>query len=192
MTVIKDDLLLFNKFFAEYQHSFIRFARTYIRDDVAAEDIVVEAMMYYWENRQRLPGDTNLPAYVLTIIKHKCLNHLRHLQAKEEALNDLTAHSQWELTTRITTLEACEPNELFDTEIRTIIDKVLLKLPDKTRRAFLLSRYENKSHREIAAILNISTKGVEFHITKVTNILRLALKDYLFLFILVFYLLVNR
>ncbi len=192
MTVVKNDLLLFNKFFAEYQHSFIRFAQTYVRDDVVAEDLVVEAMMYYWENRTRLPKDTNVPAYVLTIIKHKCLNHLRHLQTRDEVLNNLSIHSEWELKTRISTLEACEPSELFDAEIRTIIDKVLLKLPTKTRRVFLLSRYENKSHREIAAILNISTKGVEFHIAKVTSILRLALKDYLLLFLLLFYMLVNR
>lgn len=42
-----------------------------------------------------------------------------------------------------------------------------------------MSRYENKSHKEIAALLEMTTKGVEFHISKSTRALRLALKDYL-------------
>lgn len=192
MAIVKDELLLFNKFFADYQQRFIRFAFTYTRDEVIAEDIVSESMMYYWENKERLPQDTNLPAYVLTTIKHKCLNYLRHIQLKEDVLNDLASHSQWELSTRIATLEACEPNELFDNEVRSIVGKVLSKLPETTSRIFVMSRNENKSYKEIAAIMNMSTKGVEFHMAKVMRILRIALKDYLLLCLYLFYLLINH
>jgi len=41
------------------------------------------------------------------------------------------------------------------------------------------SRYHNQSHKEIADALGISTKAVEFHITKALKVLRVALKDYL-------------
>ena len=51
-----------------------------------------------------------------------------------------------------------------------------------------MSRYENKSHKEIAALLGMTTKGVEFHIAKSTKVLRLALKDYLPVSLLFFYL----
>lgn len=192
MAIVKDELLLFNKFFADYQQRFIRFAFTYTRDEVIAEDIVSESMMYYWENKERLPQDTNLPAYVLTTIKHKCLNHLKHIQLKEDVLNDLASHSEWELSIRIATLEACEPNELFDNEVRSIVGKVLSKLPETTSRIFVMSRNENKSYKEIAGIMNMSTKGVEFHIAKVMRILRIALKDYLLLCLYLFYLLINH
>ncbi|MFA6769101.1 MAG: sigma factor-like helix-turn-helix DNA-binding protein, partial [Parabacteroides sp.] len=40
-------------------------------------------------------------------------------------------------------------------------------------------RYQNQSHKRIAEELNISTKAVEFHITKALKILRITLKDYL-------------
>jgi hypothetical protein len=46
----------------------------------------------------------------------------------------------------------------------------------------------NKSHKEIAELLDITTKGVEFHISKATRTLRLALKDYLPVSLLFFYL----
>ncbi|MBP1613710.1 MAG: putative polymerase ECF-type sigma factor [Bacteroidetes bacterium] len=192
MAIVKHDLLSFNKFFADYQQRFIRFALTYTHDEDIAEDIVSESMMYYWENKERLPQETNLPAYVLTTIKHKCLNYLRHIQLKEDVLNELASHSEWELSIRIATLEACEPNELFDNEVRSIVEQILSKLPEKTSRVFVMSRNENKSYKEIATIMNMSTKGVEFHIAKVMRILRIALKDYLLLHLYLFYLLINH
>lgn len=45
------DLNTFNQFFIEYQQRFVHFACTYVRDEVVAEDFVIESMMYYWEIR---------------------------------------------------------------------------------------------------------------------------------------------
>lgn len=72
------DLIRFNKFFSENQQRFIRFAWTYTRDEIVAEDIVMEALMSYWENRLKISSEINPFAYVLTVVKNKCLNHLRH------------------------------------------------------------------------------------------------------------------
>ena len=80
----KEDITSFNQLYKEFQRRFVRFANTYVRDLTTAEDITIEAMMYYWENRQSLSEDSNIPAYILTIIKNKCLNYLRHQQIHEE------------------------------------------------------------------------------------------------------------
>ena len=79
------DLNAFNKFFIDYQQRFVHFACTYVHDEAVAEDFVVESMMYYWENKDRLSADTNIPAYVLTTIKHKCIDYLRHQQVYQDA-----------------------------------------------------------------------------------------------------------
>ena len=42
-----------------------------------------------------------------------------------------------------------------------------------------MSRFENKSILEIAEATNLTTKGVEYHITKSIKELRIRLKDYL-------------
>ena len=70
--------------FADYHGLFVRFANTYLQDEAAAEDIAVEGIMYYWENRHSLSSDSNIPAYILEAIKHKCLNYLRHLRVTED------------------------------------------------------------------------------------------------------------
>jgi RNA polymerase sigma-70 factor (ECF subfamily) len=62
--------------------------------------------------------------------------------------------------------------------MQEIVRRTLAGLPAQTRRIFSLSRYENKSYKEIAAECGMSVKGVEFHIAKALKILRQNLKDY--------------
>ena len=59
------DLKAFNQLFADYQGRFIRFANMYVRDMAVAEDFTIEALMQYWENRNTLKADSNVPAYIL-------------------------------------------------------------------------------------------------------------------------------
>lgn len=177
----------FNRFFIDNQQRFVHFATTYVHNEAVAEDIVIESMMYYWENKERLPADTNIPAYVLTAIKHKCIDHLRHQQLHQDASDEISQIYAWELSSRIITLEDFDPKDIFTREIQEIVEKALAVLPEQTRRIFVMSRYENKPHKEIAETLEIATKGVEFHISKATKVLRLALKDYLPASVLFFY-----
>ena len=151
------DLKAFNQLFADYQGRFIRFANIYVRDIAVAEDFTIEALMQYWENRNTLKADSNVPAYILTIIKNKCINYLQHIQVREDASEHLKNHAEWELNTRISTLEACNPEELFTAEAQEIVNKTLASLPEQTRRIFIMSRYENKPYKEIAETLGMTT-----------------------------------
>ena len=44
--------------------------------------------------------------------------------------------------------------------------KTLNQLPKQTQKVFIMSRFENKSGKEIAQILGISVKGVDYHMNK--------------------------
>lgn len=182
MPAATNDLLLFSQLFTENQSQFVRFAWSYVRDEPAAEDIVMEALMAYWEKRHQISSEINPSAYILTTIKNKCLNYLRHIQISTEVMGQMTSHSEWELSNRIATLEACEPNELFVDEVQQIIGDVLAGLSEITARVFVLSRYEDKSQKEIAELMGMTVKGVEYHVGKATKALRVALKDYLVYF----------
>lgn len=182
----KEDITSFNQLYKEFQKRFVRFANAYVRDITAAEDITVEAMMYYWENRQSLNEASNVPAYILTVIKNKCLNYLRHQQIHEEYSDKAKDYYEWELNTRIATLQACEPYELLISEIQELVQQALAHMPERTRTIFMLNRYENKSYNEIAALMNITPKGVDFHINKALKMLKIHLKDYFPLFLYFF------
>lgn len=172
------DLQYFNTLFNEYYPRFIRFAMGYVRDVSLAEDFVSDAFTAFWENRNNLLPNTIPPAYILTIVKNKCLNHLKHQQIRLRVKKEINEHAEWLLSVSINTLEACEPNFIFSEEIQQIIDKTLNKLPSKTRQIFILNRYQGFSYKEIAEKMNLSTKSIEFHISKALSQFRFALKDF--------------
>ena len=180
------DLKAFNRLFGEYQQRFIRFAGTYVSDAATAADIVMESFMAAWEKRDMLSASA-FPPYALTIVKNKCLNHLRSQGVRLRAAEDIHSHGARMLRTRISTLEACNPDEIFSKEVTLIIRQTLSSLPEQTRHIFMLSRFENRSNKEIAEAVGLSVKSVEYHIGKALKVLRVSLKDYLPLFYLLFY-----
>jgi RNA polymerase sigma-70 factor (ECF subfamily) len=181
-----DKLRTFNLLYTDYRKRFIHFANTYVRDMAVAEDITADAFIHYWENGDSLRPDTHAPAYLLGVIRNKCLTYLRHRQMREVVEEKLRNHATWELRTRMEMLEACNPEELFLAEIRMIVERTLASLPGQTRRIFMMSRYWNLSYKEIAEQSDMTVKGVEFHISKALKYLRINLKDYTFVFLCLF------
>jgi DNA-directed RNA polymerase specialized sigma24 family protein len=64
-------------------------------------------------------------------------------------------------------------------ELSIAIDNTIRKLPQKTQEIFRLSRYEKRSTKEIAQYMNLSEKAVEYHVTQSLKFMRLHLKDFI-------------
>lgn len=176
----------FNEIYTSYYQKSFLFAKSYVHDDLAAEDIASESLIKLWEKLKAEEIDYTEPL-LLTILKNKALDYLKHEEVKRTAFEFMADWHRQELSIRISSLESCDPNEIFSEEVETIIRKTLKSLPEQTRRTFLLSRFEHKSNKEIAELTGISVKGVEYHISKALKALRIALKDYLPLFYFFFY-----
>lgn len=176
----------FNEIYTSYYKKSFFFAKSYVHDDLAAEDIASESLIKLWEKLKTEKIDYIEPL-LLTILKNKALDYLKHEEVKRTAFESMVDWHQQELSIRISTLESCDPNEIFSDEVESIIRETLKLIPEQTRQIFLLSRFENKSNKEIAELMGISVKGVEYHISKALKALRITLKDYLPLFYFFFY-----
>ena len=139
--------------------------------------------MKYWRLISTQKGEAT-EALLLSILRNKALDYLRHKAVHDAAIENLEEIKKRELSIRISTLEACDPEEIFREEIRTILQRTLQSLPEQ--RIFEMSRFENKTVKEIAIETNLTVKGVEYHITKTLKVLRINLKDYLPLFYFLF------
>lgn len=180
------DTVSYNKLFLDCRVRYIRFAQSYLRDNFLAEDFYVDSMMTLWKNREELPDDTNASAYVLRVLKNKCIDHLRHIRNEKNYCEKTEKNAQWELEFRISCLEKFVPEDVFRHEIQEIIKNVLSEQSEESKRVYILSRRDGKSVKEIASALNITEKGVEYHITKVNKVLKVKLKDYITLSLLLF------
>ena len=71
-------------------------------------------------------------------------------------------------------------------ELMAKIEKAVMRLPDSYRITFEMSRYQDKTYKEIAKELNVSIKLVEYRIQQALRLLRVELKDYLPLITIIF------
>ena len=165
----------FNSIYTTYYRRAFLFTLSYVHNDLVAEDIVSEAIIYLLSKKQEIPS---IEAVLITYIRSKSLNYLKHLQVQENVYQNLTDKGQRELEIRISTLEACDPKEVMSEELRSKVKTLLAGMPEKTRIAFISDRLDGKSHKEIAEELGISVKGVEYHISKAVKLLRDNLKEY--------------
>ena len=159
----------FNSIYTTYYRRAFLFTLSYVHNDLVAEDL--------WElsKKQEIPS---IEAVLITYIRSKSLNYLKHLQVQKNVYQNLTDKGQRELEIRISTLEACDPKEIMSEELRSKVKALLNSMPEKTRIAFISDRLDGKSHKEIAEELGISVKGVEYHISKAVKLLRDNLKEY--------------
>lgn len=173
----------FSKVYTSYFKKSFRFAKSYVLDDLVAEDIASESLIKLWDIMKNKPlTEEELLPYLLTILKNKSLDYLKHLEVERNAFEKIMDWKQVDLDLRINSLESFEVDSIYIKEMFSIVRESLKSLPDSTQQIFKMSRFQNKSNKEIAAEMGITVKGVEFHISKTLKLLRAALKDYLPLF----------
>ncbi|MEG0807054.1 MAG: RNA polymerase sigma-70 factor [Alistipes sp.] len=174
----------FGLLFTHYRPRFTLIARRYVRDEAAAEDIVSDSFMAFWDANGKLPPPLpaekpNYPAYILTIVRNKCLDYLRARNRHTEIEHHIQKLHQQVVETDIRSLEALDPGALFCGELSAIVQHSLDALPQLTREVFVARRFDDMPYREIAQKYDITERRVEFELEKAIRQLRVALKDYL-------------
>ncbi|MDR1882273.1 MAG: RNA polymerase sigma-70 factor [Prevotella sp.] len=178
--MLKEDPTLrnFNELFSTYRNRFILFAYSYVGNREAAEDIVMDSFLCYWEKRSDLAHTSNIPGYIFTMIAHRCLNYLKHKLHAEKVHSQISSRQSRVMKLNISSLEACDPQELFGRELETLVTETLQKLPELTRTVFIKSKFSDKTYKEIGKDLNLTEKSVEHHLVKAVKYLKESLKDY--------------
>jgi RNA polymerase sigma-70 factor (ECF subfamily) len=177
--------LTFDEIYTRYYQKSLLFVKSYVRDGMAAEDIVSEAMIRLW-GRVRTGTVDAVPALLLSMLRNASLNYLKHQAVRQEAMTRMASWMESDLKYRIDTLEACNPEEIYSSEIARIVEQTLSSLPPRTRRIFEMHRYEARPVKEIAGVLAMRPKAIEYHFTRALKALRTALVDYFPLLWLVF------
>lgn len=169
----------FKIFYNKYRTRFVRYAFYYINDMEASEDIVHDAILYYWENRDKVSSETDVLGYILLTVKNKCLNYLKHLRVEDEYKKQCVKLHAWEVEARIKTLDHPCYDNIFTKETLSIIEGLFAKLPQQTRNIFIQNRIEDKSRKEIAHSMGVSLQKIDYHINKANRLIFSILKEYL-------------
>ena len=158
-------------------------ARGYVSDDDTAERVVGDVIFDLWRMRERLRIDVSLRSYLIRSVKNRALNHLRHEYLSREMMIGNTP--DFDEIEQLYFVEERHPlDQMLEEELDGRIRSAINALPRECRTAFMLSRYHNLKYEEIELKMGISVNTVKYHIKNALARLRVDLKDYLALLLL--------
>ena len=140
-----------------------------------AEEIVQDVMLWLWENRETQTFETSLSQYLFKTVYHRAINQIVRHQSQLSADTLFYENMQ----------EMLQDTDFYQLEeLQRRIREAVDALPPAYREAFVMHRFDNKSYKEIAEILQVSPKTVDYRIQQALKQLRITLKDYLPLILL--------
>jgi len=137
-----------------------------MRDRQEAEDVVQEALIKIWNQRNRLDEYLNFDAWCMKLVRNQALDRLksRHYRGQirhilpDTASDHNNPYQHTELANRMQT-------------IHRLIDS----LPDKQREVIHLRDVEGFSYQEVAEIMNIDLNMVKVCLFRARNTIKTKL-----------------
>ena len=164
---------VYEQLFDNIYEPLCRYAYSILKDMHDAEDVVQKTFCKLWDQRESLDIQSSINSYLYRIVHNDCLN----------VIHQQTSHREHNLNYYSTFNDSDDSvsDQIAVSELQQAIDKALTGLPPQCRRVFEMSRMEQLSYAEIATQLNISANTVENHISKALKLLRIELKEFLVL-----------
>ncbi len=164
------DRTVFEELYREYYIRLCYYCVKYVERIEDAEEIVQEIFVKLWDKHDELEINSSISAYLHRAVQNYALNFLSKQKVKDKYI----------LVQDRNLYEAFDDGliKLEEEELRKILKKAILKLPEKRREIFELSRFDGMKNSKIATQLSISVKTVETQMTKALKYLRIVLKDY--------------
>ncbi|MGH8596425.1 MAG: sigma-70 family RNA polymerase sigma factor [Gammaproteobacteria bacterium] len=147
----------------EHGDALYAYALLRVREPAAAEDLVQDALIAGWLARGEYRGGAELRTWLIGILKHKIIDHLRkagrevRLEMPEESedpmLHKFDDTGHW-LTAPV---EFRDPSAILENdELRHALLNCIDKLPSALRQAFVLREFDGLDTPTLIATLGLS------------------------------------
>ncbi len=144
----------FSQLYLKYQPKLVSYCARLLRDDVAqAADIVDEALFDVWRSADRFEGKSKPSTWIYSITRNKLISWLR--KTSEVSLDDESV-----MLSMIDQSPTPEEMQVED-DMKTQLIRMMNHLTDEHRNVLKLTYFEEKSVKEVAALLNISENTVK-------------------------------
>lgn len=163
-------------FYREYLPIVSDFAWSLVKDSDAANEIAQNVFVKVWDRRGRLGEVESFRSYLFKMTSNAVYDYFHQTyNCKSVSLESVAGG--------IDVADLMTDTDLSrDIDSRDLLIKVLIeieKLPEKSRKVFLMSRMMGMKNREIADKLHVTVKAVEYHITRSLAILRKNIAKFL-------------
>ncbi len=171
------DEMALRSLYERYWNRLYEYAVHKVEYQETAEEIVQDIFIDLWRRRDHLVIE-RLEPYLFGAARNRIIDVIRAGMARKY-------HEESAQLIRFTGVQHLDAEEeLAYKELYAAIEEGLDLLPEKTREIFRLNRLDQLSAREIAALLDMPARTVEYHITHALRTMKVYLQDFLVVFIL--------
>jgi len=140
-----------------------------IREVEPAKGMVQDIFRSLWERREILKLE-KIEHYLIRSAKFKAFEYIRNKVSRQKhiglKLQDFCMHSN------------CTEERVLYNNLQEKVNILVDTLPCQCKKVYKMSREEGLANKEIAALLLITERAVEYHITRATTMLKLKLSGY--------------
>lgn len=159
----------FESLFRSSYVSMVRYAKSIIKDQDTAEEIVQDLFFRLWQDKEKIKIESSLNGYLFRAVHNRCLHWIEHNKVVERHAREVIAQE---------TEAADNPADtIYYKELQSKIIQIIEKLPDRCGRIFCMNRFEGLKYSEIAEKLSVSVKTVEADMGRALREFRKALKE---------------
>lgn len=156
----------FEELFRLYYDRLLKFIWGYVNSEAIAEELVQELFTRIWEKKEGLHIEVSLRTYLFQSARNISIDYLRHQKVERSWEDEKKAlHMNKSFSNGV-------DKKLHNKMLLDEIEKAIKSLPERRRLVFILSRFNDMSHKEIAEFMDISVYTVETQIGRALHTLR--------------------
>ena len=155
----------YEAFFKHYYQGLFLWANSILKNSEAAEDVVQEFFVSFWEKKRYKSVTSNLQSYIYRAVKNACLDYL---QREKKLIHDIEHLEEQE--------SAPKANEL-SIENSQQIYSAINELPEKCKEVFMLCCVSGYTYNEAAEELGLTINTIRTHMVRAFKMLREKLKS---------------
>ena len=171
----------FEQFYAANFPRVKNFAKLLTKSEEDAEDIAQNIFLKLWTRPELLQDQETMTGYLYTVTRNEIFNLFKH-QKVEQEYEDKVLKAQ--LLGELCDEDSSLLENLYYKEVLMLIRMTLSQLPDRRRRIFEMSRFNNMSNQEIALSLHLSVRTIEHQIYLSLQVLKRIILILFFLYFL--------
>ncbi len=172
--VSEGDELAFRKIFNHYSDKLYSYTFRITDNEELAEEIVMDAFMKIWCNREGLSMINHFDSYLFTLVRNQAFTAIKR-RAREASIITKLSLSKSEY-------QDCTEETVIYNEYQHLLSQAVDQLPPQQRLVYSMSRDEGLKYDEIADQLNLSKNTVKAHLKKALSTLRVVFTNYLVFF----------
>ena len=154
----------FDTLYMRYSPIVEQFVLSLLKRKEEADDITQNIFLKIWENRSSMSGVHSFRAYLFKMVR----NAVYDTFSRRKPTSGLQDSMELGDILRSEDMEG----KISAKDLNMLMNMAVENMPEQRRRVFRMSRRDGLSHKEISMQLGISTKTVEYHMSKALAELR--------------------